>query len=601
MRQTILTANEMRAIDKNTAWLGMSPLQLMENAGHAVSEVVAGHLNVNTVKYALTGSRKKETFETASKKSGSILKTIPSADMPALLDTHILSSAPIKVLFFAGLGNNGGDTFVAARHLADLNISSVIFLFGTPDKIKTREAQQNYNLLSQTSFTTTVEINSEFEMGKAWEKYGKEASVIVDGIFGTGFSGEVKGMEKAAISQINSQKKKRSDIFVLSVDIPSGLMPTEQDQKESKRPNTIVKADTTVTFHKMKTFLETPDAIKYAGNIIVKPIGIPEYAEKYVGPGDFIGLYHRENMSRKGDSGKVLVISGGPYTGAPALAGMAALRTGCDIVTIAVPKSIYEIVASFSPELIVKKLAGEKLSREDIPALTELISEHDAVIVGPGLGKDPETLQTVAELVPEFKKAVIDADALRPEVFAAIIENGKINKPEIVITPHFAEFSRAAAHIGFMLPKKREDMTDVEIEKMIVQICDQFNVTVLLKGPVDVISTGHIEKTRYNTTGNAGMSVGGTGDILAGIVGGLLTKNKTEKAASCGSFICGRAGDLSYLAKGNALIPSDLLPNIPKVFLATFHKKTVTEKSTKTDKKTGKADRKTGKKKNKKK
>ncbi|MCL2142234.1 MAG: NAD(P)H-hydrate dehydratase [Methanimicrococcus sp.] len=575
MRQTILTANEMKAVDKNAAWLGMSPLQLMENAGHAVSEVVAGHLNVNTVKYAVTGSRKKETFETASKKSGSILKTIPSADMPALLDTHIISSAPIKVLFFAGLGNNGGDTFVAARHLADLNISSVIFLFGTPDKIKTREAQQNYNLLSQTSFVTTVEINSEFEMGKAWEKYGKEASVIVDGIFGTGFSGEVKGMEKAAISQINSQKKKRSDIFVLSVDIPSGLMPAEQDQKDQRRLNTVVKADTTVTFHKMKTFLETPEAIKYAGNMIVKPIGIPENAEKYIGPGDFIGLYHRENVSRKGDSGKVLVISGGPYTGAPALAGMAALRTGCDIVTLAVPKSIYEIVASFSPELIVKKLTGEKLSIEDIPTLKELIAEHDVVVVGPGLGKDPEVLQTVAELIPEFKKAVIDADALRPEIFAAIMENKKINKPEIVITPHFNEFSRAAAYIGFMLPKKKEDMKDDEIEKMIVQVCDQFNVTVLLKGPIDMISTGHFEKTRYNSTGNAGMSVGGTGDILAGIVGGLLTKNKAENAACCGSFICGRAGDLSYLAKGNALIPSDLLPNIPKVFLATFDKRLV--------------------------
>ena len=588
MRQTILTANEMRAVDKNAAWIGMSPLQLMENAGHAVAEVISGHLNVNTVKYAVTASAKNELFETAGKRSVSILKTIPPADMPALLDTHILSAAPIKVLFFAGLGNNGGDTFVAARHLADLRISSVIFLFGTADKIKTQEARQNYNLLRQTSLVTTVEINSEFEMGKAWEQYGKEASVIVDGIFGTGFSGDVKGMEKAAISQINSQKKKRSDIFVLSVDIPSGLTPAAQEQKGRRLPNTIVKADTTVTFHKMKTFLETPHAIKYAGNIVVKPIGIPENAEKYIGPGDFIGLYHRENVSRKGDSGKVLVISGGPYTGAPALAGMAALRTGCDIVTVAVPKSIYEIVASFSPELIVKKLTGEKLSKEDIPALKELISEHDVVIVGPGLGKDLAVLQTVAALIPEFKKAVIDADALRPEIFKIIADGGKINKPNIVITPHFNEFSRAAAYLGLILPKNREEMKDSEMEKMMAQVSDGLNVTILLKGPTDMISAGDFEKTRYNATGNAGMSVGGTGDVLAGIVGGLLTKNNAEDAAGCSAFICGRAGDLSYLEKGNALIPSDLLPNIPKVFLETFDDKRI-----KTDKKADKVKNKT--------
>ena len=214
MRQTMLTANEMKAVDKNAAWLGMSPLQLMENAGHAVAEIVAGYLNVNTVKYAVSGDRKKETFETAGKKSGSLLKTVPFAGVSALLETSITSpsasSAAAQVLFFAGLGNNGGDTFVAARHLADLNISSVIFLFGAFDKIKTQEARQNYKLLSQTSLVTTVEINSEFEMRKAWEKYGKNASVIVDGIFGTGFFGDVKGMGKAAVSHINSQKKKKS-------------------------------------------------------------------------------------------------------------------------------------------------------------------------------------------------------------------------------------------------------------------------------------------------------------------------------------------------------------------------------------------------------
>ena len=310
-------------------------------------------------------------------------------------------------------------------------------------------------------------------------------------------------------------------------------------------------------------FRSTSDVAKFAGKIIVKPIGIPENAEKYVGIGDLTTLYQRNVCSKKGDSGKVLVIAGGAYTGAPALAGMAALRIGCDIVTIAAPSSVYDIIASFAPELIVRKLSREKLSEDDIPELIELIQAHDVVIIGPGLGKDTAVLNTAAKLIPHFKKAVIDADALRPEILKALEQNTMRQEKDIILTPHFGEFSRIAEFLEVPLKLKKDETPLSEREKYASEICEKLNAVILLKGAPDLI-VGKGKEVRYNSTGNAGMTVGGTGDVLAGITGGLLAKNKSFDAACCGAFICGRAGDFAFEKKGNDLIPSDILKKISK-------------------------------------
>ena len=523
MRTNVITAAEMRAIDKNAVALGMNPLQLMENAGSAVAD--------------------------------SILKNMPQADENGK-----------TVWFFAGLGNNGGDTFVAARRLADKNISSIVFLLGAEDQIKTAESKTNYSLLKKTDFGTAVEIKCESDLLSAIRLENvKKPAVLVDGIFGTGFSGKAKGLEKSAIEQINQLKQQSPEIFVLAVDLPSGIA-VSNDFSDSK---SIVKADAVITFHKMKSFLEA-DSNDF-GKIIVEPIGIPNSAEKYIGVGDLSLLYRRNETSKKGDSGKVLVIAGGAYAGAPALAGMAALRAGCDIVTIAAPKSVFNSISSFSPELIVKKLSGDVLSETDVPYLIELIQSYDSVIIGPGFGTAPESLKAAAELIPYLKKAVIDADMLRPEIFEAL-ESAALNRKsdsgfnqEFVITPHYNEFLRAAAYFKIDLTAKRADNSETELEKAAAAISGKLNATVLLKGPTDLISNGNADESRYNLTGNSGMSVGGTGDVLAGAVGGLLSKNKPIVSACCGAFICGSAGDLVFRKKGNSLIPSDILEKIPTV------------------------------------
>ncbi len=407
---------------------------------------------------------------------------------------------------------------------------------------------------------TVFEIKNESELLNSYDIFKEMDNLIVDGIFGTGFSGKPKSLEKAAVQLINSEKETRN-LPVLAIDIPSGMPPAglPDDLSDS---DLIVKADATVTFHKMKTFLETEAAKKYAGEIFIRPIGIPENAGKYIGPGDVSLLYKRADDSRKGDSGKILIIAGGPYSGAPALAGMGALRAGSDIVTIAAPRSIYKAVSSFAPEFIVRKLPGNVFSKEDVPVLIDLIRSHDVVVLGPGFGRVPDSVEAAAQLVPFLKKAVIDADALVPEIFDALVQNQ--NSAEIIITPHYHELIRTAAYFGKTLPDKRKEMSVEESEAALLDIGEKLGAVVLLKGRADMIAGGG--EVRYNSTGNAGMSVGGTGDVLAGIVGSLFSKNTAVRAAGCGAYICGKAGDLAYEEAGDSLLPTDLINQIPFVF-----------------------------------
>ncbi|MDR2943613.1 MAG: NAD(P)H-hydrate dehydratase [Methanosarcinales archaeon] len=514
MKQETITAEEMKAIDKNAVGLGMHPLQLMENAGAAVADVVLKHTQ----------------------------SQVPS------------------VLLFAGLGNNGGDAFVAARHLSNSEKSAVLFLIGDETQIKTQESQINFKLMKQTGKVTVFEIKSESDLSDTYARFRESADIIVDGIFGTGFSGKPKGLEKAAITLINSEKEKRN-LSVFSIDIPSGMPPAGFKEGAFDK-DLIIKADATITFHKMKTFLKTKEAEEYAGGIFVRAIGIPANAEKYIGPGDVLGLYKRAADNKKGESGKILVIAGGPYAGAPAFAGMGAYRTGSDIVTIAAPETICKTISSFAPEFIVRKLPGNLVSEEDVPILTELIRTHDVTVLGPGFGYAPESVRAAALLAPSFKKAIIDADALVPEILEAIVRNK--NSAEIIITPHYRELKRTAAHFEKMIPDKRQEVSDDALEAVLLEINEKLGATVLLKGPEDMIADGG--EVRYNSTGNAGMSVGGTGDVLAGIVGSLLARNSTAAAAGCCAYICGKAGDLAYASFGDSLIPTDLIDCIPFVF-----------------------------------
>jgi len=478
-----ITSRQMDALDTNCEFLGLSRLQLMENAGSAVSAEVM---------------------------------SLPTRE---------------RVLIVAGKGNNGGDGFVAARHLVGYDVT--VILLGKINEVKTKEATKNLTILNKTGIPI-IEVTNPTALEPS---YFSDCDVIVDAIFGTGIKGKIREPESTAIDMINASIAK-----VVSVDVPSGMDPDTGQLEKA------VKANVTVTFHLPKPGLLELHSQEYVGEIAVADIGIPYEAELLVGPGDLKLVTGRSRDSHKGAGGRVLIIGGGAFSGAPALAGLAALRSGADIVTIAAPKNIAKIIASFSPNLIVRSLAENRLVKKDISVLEELIVTHDVVIIGMGLGREAETIEAVREILPLCGKVVVDADGLA----ALEVPLNRYNC-DMVITPHVGEYK------GLI----NEDL-QLERDGLIAQVktfSADNSVVTLLKSPEDIISDGLI--VRINQTGNPGMTVGGTGDVLAGITGALFARHSGIEAASAAAYICGRAGDLAFEEFGLGLMATDVIDRIP--------------------------------------
>ncbi|MGM0771065.1 MAG: NAD(P)H-hydrate dehydratase [Halobacteriota archaeon] len=476
-----VTSSRMRAIDANCEYLGIKGIQLMENAGAAIAREV------------------KERIGNG------------------------------KALFIAGRGNNGGDSFVAARHLSsDSEIEVYIALIGQASRIRTDDAKQNFDLLGHCSIEGLIEVTDASQLkDKGWIE---ESDIIIDALLGTGISGKLREPESTIIDLINGSGKP-----VIAVDVPSGFDPDGGEIDKA------VKADITLTFHAMKTGLMTPFAGKYTTDVKVVNIGVCSDAEKYVGSGDLKVLRKRRSNSHKGQSGRILIIGGGPYSGAPALAAMAALRTGADIVTVAAPAGVAGIISSYSPDMIVRPLSSDILCEEDIEIIKELIGSHDVVVIGMGLGRAERTNKALSRIIPLCKKVVVDADGLYG------IELPSPEGTEMIITPHAGEFRALGA-----------DGAD-EVQ----EFAGKNRLTVILKGREDTISNG--ERIAINVTGNPGMSVGGTGDVLAGITGAIFAIAPSIEAACCAAFINGAAGDLVFKEKGYGLLATDVIDRITDV------------------------------------
>jgi len=492
-----ISSLRMKAIDRNCECLGLLPVQLMENAG----AVIAQHI--------------REKLESG------------------------------RVLFIAGRGNNGGDAFVAARHLAgSLGYIVNVVLLGKSRDIGTKEAFRNFSLL-KFSRVNMFEITDSSQLEASASELFQEADLLVDAVFGTGISGKLREPESTAIDLINLEGK--AGKIVISIDIPSGLDPDGGDFEKA------VHAGLTVTFHRMKIGLLSEKAKEYTGVIKVADIGICTDAEQYVGPGDLMMLRRRKSEEHKGDSGKILVIGGGPYSGAPTFAALAALKAGADLVTVAVPAPVAEIVASYSPNLIVRKLSSNVLCPDDLSILLDLISSHDVVVMGMGLGRATETLEAVRKIIPFCRKAVLDADAL--SALSGTIFESIAGNCELIVTPHAGEFAR-------LRNMETPDSLEARI-KAVREFSEEKGVVTLLKGKIDIISDG--KQTLLNRTGNPGMTVGGTGDVLAGLTGSLFSRNPAFLAAACAAHINGTAGDLAFEKAGNGLLATDVLEKIPEI------------------------------------
>ncbi len=249
----------------------------------------------------------------------------------------------------------------------------------------------------------------------------------------------------------------------------------------------------------------------------------------------------RPPWSKKGDFGKVLIVGGSErYVGAPALAGMAALAAGADIVKIAAPERVAWAINSITPDLITLKLEGERLGEEHVDEI--LAEEYDSLLVGNGLGRAEKTMAAVKALLEKGEKLVVDADALK----AKIIPKGA------VLTPHLGEFE-------ILFGERPESLE--ERKKAVKRRAKENSCVILLKGHVDVVSDG--EKVETIEAGNPRMTVGGTGDTLAGVVAALRAVKEPYEAAVSGATINGKAGD-SALKKFGAPLPSLLVKEIPR-------------------------------------
>jgi len=272
-------------------------------------------------------------------------------------------------------------------------------------------------------------------------------------------------------------------------------------------------------------------------------------------------LHKRRREAHKGDYGRLLVVGGGSrYVGAPVLVGLAALRSGVDLAIIAAPERAAWAINSFSPDLITIKLPCRDLEPSALPELRNELKLSNAVVVGPGLGTLAKTHDAVIEFARTLREehpdlpALFDADGLK----ALASERGLPKGMPWVLTPHAKEFERLT---GTDLPSDVKGRT-----QEVKAAAGELGCTILLKAWVDVIASPEGE-VALNRTGNPGMTVGGTGDVLAGIVGTFLAQGAEPfKAAVAGAWACGRAGDLCLREKGYWFLASDLLEKLPEVF-----------------------------------
>jgi len=260
----------------------------------------------------------------------------------------------------------------------------------------------------------------------------------------------------------------------------------------------------------------------------------------------------RKSNSHKGENGKVLVIAGSDeYSGAPVLVAMsslACLRTGADLCHVLTPEKTGFVVNAYSPDLIVHKVKGQKLTKKHVKKALELEKKVDSVLIGPGLGREKTTLSFVREVVKKTRKPiVIDADAIHA------CKGMKFNKA-VLLTPHQKEFEIFSEK---KLPKNLKEKSS-----LVKKTALKHNCVILLKNPIDIISNG--KKIVFNKTGNPGMTVGGTGDVLAGLcVGFSALRLNLFDAAKAAAFVNGKIGDKLFKKKGYSFIASDFLNEIP--------------------------------------
>jgi NAD(P)H-hydrate epimerase len=434
------------------------------------------------------------------------------------------------VLFVAGPGNNGGDAFVAAYILHEEGWP-VECRLAAPEKKVQGDALVHFKKMKKSG--VPYEVLDTAEHWAYVTDCGTDAEILVDGLLGTGVSGEPRGIIGDAVKFIDAQA---DHALIVAIDMPSAMA---------------VRADLTVTMGLPKVALMQPGAVDFVGNLDVIDIGIPEEfieavsgddTAEFIHPSDLKPLFpRRPRDGQKGNFGHVLCIGGTKgFSGAVSLATRSALRSGAGLVSAFVPEAIHALVASSTPEVMVHSVMPE--------------SKWTAIMAGPGMGRTATTREQVLHLLEQDSvPVVLDADAIT--VLADHVDALTNAKCPLVLTPHPGEF---AALFGLKVDDVQEDRFG-----MARMAADKLNAVVVLKGAGTVVAAPGVPLA-VNLTGNPGMAAAGSGDVLAGLIAGLLGQGMAPYGAACaGVWLHGRAGDLAAAEKSQAsMMASDLIEKV---------------------------------------
>jgi ADP-dependent NAD(P)H-hydrate dehydratase / NAD(P)H-hydrate epimerase len=428
-----------------------------------------------------------------------------------------------RIVILTGVGNNGGDGTCAAFYLGQWGFQPEIWLVRPPSEIRGASALRCWDR-ARPRCTTQIGVPGPDSL--------RGASLLVDALLGSGQHGELRSPYRETVEAAN-----RSGIPTLAVDLPTGL-----GTQTAIRPEWTVA----LTLRKHGTSPES------SGAITVRDIGIPLEARTETGPGEFLRFPHRPG-DPTGRRGRVLVIAGGPFSGAPALAALAAMRSGAERATVATPAPAADAIRALSPDLIVRTVGEGVFASADVERLRAVLvaSPVDAIVLGMGVGRDPDTLAAMREFLRSVRGTrpmVVDADAL------GAIDRVPGGAGHTVATPNGQEYKHV---FGAELARTPEEQLAGAHRKAL-----EWGVTLLAKGESDLITDGrHGVINRHH---HPAASVSGVGDLLAGVVGGLMAQGLAPMdAARLGAYWIGDAGQRAAETHGFSTIATDVLDALP--------------------------------------
>ncbi len=508
----VATAKQMAAIDRRTIEGGVPGPELMERAGR---EIVRRALDL----------------------------------FPDL-------APPASVAVCCGKGNNGGDGLVMARLFSGLGFRVSVMLLALPEDLSDDARLNHGRLPSQVDVLTPPPER----WPDRWAQLCQEAELAVDAVFGTGIEPPLRGPYVELLRAFNRQL-----VPVLSVDIPSGV----SGDTGAVDPVAVL-ADATVTVGLPKLGLLLPPGRDHVGELAVVDIGFTEDAVRaetsdrhWLTAEEYAHLLpDRRSDAHKYSSGTVLALAGSRrFGGAAVLTGLGALRSGAGLITVAVPESLEVPVRVGLPEALVAPLpAGAEgavapAARAD---LDRLLERQRALAAGPGLGDEPGTTRLVADLLTEVElPLVVDADAFT--AFGRLDREPRFRSAEVVLTPHPGELSRVIGLSSAEILERRLDLAP--------ELARRWGVTLLLKGSPSLVAAAD-GRVHLNATGDDSLAHGGTGDVLTGLIGGLLAQGCSGlEAALLGAWLHGRAGELAGLAGSRrSVLAREVADHLPQAY-----------------------------------